>query len=188
MNEKNILLKINYKDYPEYMFAMIAAYLPSWEGDDLRQIAGSVVFRHTDNKGNTYKNGLLHSYDDLPASIDNSVHIWYRDGKLHRDGDKPAFISGDRQEWCINGKRHREGDLPAFIDGDDYKLWYKNGERHRDGDRPAFIGTNIFQWWKNGKIHRDDDLPAFIHNEYLEWWIQGERIKIVVNKYSQLYL
>jgi hypothetical protein len=188
MNEEKTLLKINYKDYPEYMFAILAAYLPEWQGNELRQVAGEVVFRHTDKKGNTYKNGVLHSYSDLPASIDNGVHSWYRDGKLHRDGDIPAVINGSKKAWYKHGKLHRDCDLPAVIDGDNYKEWYKNGERHRDGDRPALIGTNIFEWWKNGKIHRDHDLPALIDNEYLEWWIQGERIKIVVNKYSQSYI
>ena len=199
--------KIDYREYPEYMFGIIAAYLPEREGHDLRRAAGSVVFKHTDRYGYTYKNGLRHSYndlpairqvwdekghfhteEDLPAIIDKETNVWYKDGKCHRDGDKPAVISGDIQEWWINGKRHREGDLPAFIDGDDYKLWYKNGERHRDGDRPAVIDNEYVEWWKNGKIHRDHDLPALIDNEYLEWWIQGERTKIVVNKYSQSYI
>ena len=31
-------IKLNYKDYPEYMFA---AFLPVNEGDDLRRVAGS---------------------------------------------------------------------------------------------------------------------------------------------------
>jgi hypothetical protein len=64
------LEKLNYKHYPEYMFAMIAAYLPKHEGDDLRRAAGKVIFKHTDDSRNTYKNGLLHSYNDLPAVID----------------------------------------------------------------------------------------------------------------------
>ena len=41
-----IKFKVNYKDYPEYMFAMIAAYLPKNKGNDLRRVAGSVIFRH----------------------------------------------------------------------------------------------------------------------------------------------
>jgi len=59
--------KIDYRHYPEYMFAIVAAYLPEREGDDLRRVAGSVVFKHTDRYGYTYKNGLHHSYNDLPA-------------------------------------------------------------------------------------------------------------------------
>jgi hypothetical protein len=65
-------------DYREYMFAMIASYLPSREGDDLRRIAGKVVFRHRDNDGNTYKNGLLHSYNDLPAVINGHIQLEHK--------------------------------------------------------------------------------------------------------------
>jgi hypothetical protein len=146
MNEKNTLLKINYKDYPEYMFAMIAAYLPKDEGDHLRQIAGSVVFRHTDDSGNTYKNGVLHSYHDRPAVIVDDSHQWYRDGQLHREGDLPAVIEADICEWYKNGALHRDGDNPALIDGDDYKSWYKNGALHRDGDNPAVINGDNRQF------------------------------------------
>ena len=70
-------IKINYKEYPEYMFAIIAAYLNPKEGHVLRQVSGKVVFRHKDNHGNTYKNGLLHSYDDLPAIIDGNIQGFY---------------------------------------------------------------------------------------------------------------
>ena len=82
-------LSLNYKDYPEFMFAMIAAYLPPYEGYYLRTVAGSVVFRHIDRDGRTYKNGLLHSYDDVPAINKNDYKAWYLDGKLHRHGDNP---------------------------------------------------------------------------------------------------
>ena len=87
-----IKFKINYKDYPEYMFAIIAAYLPKDEGSDLRRVAGSVVFRHEDLDGCTYKNGVLHSYNDKPAVIDGYSQEWYKYGKIHREGDKPALI------------------------------------------------------------------------------------------------
>ena len=113
--EKGTLSNINYKHYPEYMFAMIAAYLPKCEGEDLRRVAGEVVFRHTDNYGNTYKNGLLHSYNDIPAIIKNDSQFWYKKGQLHRDYDLPAGIKNDSQVWYKNGKLHREGDKPAVI-------------------------------------------------------------------------
>ena len=125
-----IKFKINYKDYPEYMFAIIAAYLPKDEGSDLRRVAGSVVFRHEDLDGCTYKNGVLHSYND-----------------------KPAVIDGDRREWYKNGKLHRESNLPAVINGD-YQEWYRNGELHRDGDLPAVISKNRQEWYKNGESYR----------------------------------
>jgi len=137
------LEKLNYKHYPEYMFAMIAAYLPKHEGDDLRRAAGNIIFRHVDIHGNTYKNGVLHSYNDLPAIIKNDRKEWYKDGKLHRDGDIPAIIfSNTRKVWYRHGKFHREGDLPA-ITGKGYQEWYINGERHRDGDLPAVITKNL---------------------------------------------
>ena len=83
-------IKINYKEYPEFMFAMIASYLPSNEGGEIRRLAGNVIFRHEDTKGNTYKNGLLHSYDDQPAEITKTLKLWYSNGKLHRK-EKPAI-------------------------------------------------------------------------------------------------
>jgi hypothetical protein len=48
-----MLSNLNYKDYPEFMFAIVAAYLPESEGSDLRRVAGDVVFRHTDKDGNS---------------------------------------------------------------------------------------------------------------------------------------
>ena len=45
--------KINYKEYPECMFAMIAAFLPQDEGHDLRRVAGDKVFRSEGLNGNT---------------------------------------------------------------------------------------------------------------------------------------
>ena len=39
----DIKFKINYKEYPEYMFAVIAAFLPAKEGDDLRKVAGNEI-------------------------------------------------------------------------------------------------------------------------------------------------
>jgi len=90
-----MLSKLNYRDYPEFMFAIVAAYLPKREGDDLRSVAGSVVFRHGDRDGNTYKNGVLHSYTDMPALVTETEKIWYLNGQRHREGDLPAVIDKD---------------------------------------------------------------------------------------------
>ena len=166
------LTPVNYKDYPEYMFAMIASFLPSREGDDLRMVAGDVCFKHTDKDGNTYKNGLLHSYNDLPAVKDSyGTQRWYKNGKLHRDtppgaepGDLPAVIyTRGGREWYKNDKLHREGDLPAVEDSYGTQKWYKNGKLHRDtppgaelDDLPAVIYSNGTQrWYKNGKLHKE---------------------------------
>ena len=115
-NQKQTLLKINYKDYPEFMFAMIAAYLPKDDGVYLRKVAGEVVFRH-EKDGCTYKNGVLHSYDDKPAIVipNWSWGVWCKDGKIHRDNDRPAHEGNNYQIWYRNGKIHRDGDLPANI-------------------------------------------------------------------------
>jgi hypothetical protein len=75
MNKQKTLLKIDYRHYPEFMFAMIAAYIPISEGHDLRRVAGKVVFRH-DRDGCTYKNGLLHSYSDKPAYTRGKYQVW----------------------------------------------------------------------------------------------------------------
>jgi hypothetical protein len=157
-SEKMSIKPINYKEYPECMFAILAAFLPRAEGNDLRRVAGDVVFRSTDRDGRTYRNGLLHSYEDEPAIIaDNGTYkVWYKQGKIHR-----------------------EGDLPAITRNEQYQEWYRNGRLHRDRDLPAIIGTNFREWYKNGKLHRDGDQPAVIdlQLQLREWWVNGIFIK-----------
>jgi len=119
-------IRINYKEYPECMFAMIAAFLPSEEGDYLRYVSGKVFYRSKDANGNTYRNGLLHSYNDKPALVNGMRQEWYKNGKKHREHDKPAIIDQNIQEWFKNGMCHREGDLPAVIEdynGEIYEKW-----------------------------------------------------------------
>ena len=150
---------INYKNYPECMFAMISAFLPKGEGNDLRRVAGKVVFRSTDRDGRTYRNGLLHSYDDSPAVVaDNGTYkVWYKQGKIHREGDLPAITRNEQyQEWYRYGELHRDGDLPAIIGSDNHQEWYKNGELHRDGEEPALIDGQLRQWYKNGRFIKSE--------------------------------
>ena len=156
---------INYKEYPECMFAMIAAYLPIDDAEVLVPATGKVVFRHTNREGSTYKNGLLHSYDDKPAIFCkiSRQKIWFKDGKRHRDCDLPAIESPSLLAWYKNGKRHRERDLPAKIWLNISKIprilgpvseeWYINGKRHREGNMPAVIDyyLNLQEYWINGK-------------------------------------
>lgn len=96
LSKNTTLSKINYR---EYMFAIISAFLPGNEGNDLRRISGSLVFRHEDKNGYTYMNGLLHSYDDKPATINKEKQLWYKNGKRHREGDLPAVINGHIMRW-----------------------------------------------------------------------------------------
>ena len=126
MTTQNIR-KIDYREYPECMFAMISAFLPLQEGRELRRVAGDVVFRSTGMDGRTYRNGLLHSYDDEPAINEVDYKVWYKDGVIHREGDKPAVIESGWYDWVVNGNRHREGGKPAVI-GPTYKGWYIHGE------------------------------------------------------------
>lgn len=142
--QKTTQLKIDYKEYPEYMFAMISAFLPTSEGDDLRRVAGKVIFKHTDKNGRTYKNGLLHSYNDQPAIIEGDRRVWYKNGKIHRDGDLPAIIDQYQQGWFQNGEIHRDGDLPAFINSNT-EQWYKNGNLYRAGGIPP-IKLRLIMW------------------------------------------
>jgi hypothetical protein len=146
-------IRINYKEYPEFMFAMISAYLPGEDGDLLRTLAGSVVFRHEDHNDDTFKNGLRHSYDDKAAVIRycDGYSSWYKDGKLHRNNDLPAIICNGYKEWRIHGMIHRDNDLPA-VEFPNYSAWYINNIRHRDEGKPAIIDGNYRAWYINGKL------------------------------------
>jgi len=187
------LSKINYKEYPEFMFAMIAAFLPEHEACHLREATGNVIFKHKDKHGYTYKNGLLHSFNDEPAASDGIYILWYKDGKIHRENDLPALVDLEQliQKWYKNGKIHREGDLPAVINvKSDIQWWCKDGKLHRDNDLPAVIESNIRQWYKDGVLHRDGDLPAYISNiitlNYQVWYKNGkihrERNPAIIDK------
>jgi hypothetical protein len=187
MTSKTII-NINYKDYPECMFAVIAAFLPVHEGDDVRRVAGKVGFRSEDTLGRTYRNGLLHSYQDQPAAVSDVLHtkFWYKNGKRHRECDLPAIQSSTNSEWYKDGKRHREGGLPAvvFTDKKFFSIgvsneWWENGQRHREGDLPAIEASNGHrEWWVNGQRHREGDQPAVSSaSGYFEWWVNGEFVK-----------
>jgi antitoxin component YwqK of YwqJK toxin-antitoxin module len=168
--------------FPEFIFAEIASLLGECpEGDLLRKYCGNSTVRD-DIRGSTYRNGVLHSYDDKPAEIRyGRFAVWYKNGKVHRDDDLPAYVDLKHPEtylkWYKNGKIHREGDLPAVIDNSKKKgrigdvsvlreniieIWYKNGVIHRGGDLPAYIGGKTRKWYKNGSLHREDDMPALI--------------------------
>ena len=180
---QQVQIQINYKKYPECMFAMISAFLPAEEGNDLRRVAGRVEFKSEDKNGNTYKNGLLHSYDDLPAIIDSEgTKQWYKNGQHYMtefsNGTK-AWYNGNINEvefpdgtrnWYKDGKLHRDNDLPAIIHSDGTRQWYKDGKLHRDYDEPAHIDSEQKVWYKNGLAHRDNNLPAVINYDGTALW------------------
>jgi len=172
-------IKIDYREYPECIFAMIAAFLPEKDGHDLRRAAGKVCFRHEDVDGNTYMNGLRHSFDDKPAYSTQHYTMWYKNGKVHREGDKPAIISRYSNQWYVDGDRHREGDFPAveetgFSSGV-RKEWWVYGKLHREGDLPAVIFEGQRLWYKNGRLHREGDLPAIIRVGEQVWLKDNKR-------------
>lgn len=90
------------------------------------------------------KDGIIHSYDDLPAKHQlslggSSTFLWYDEGEIHRDGDKPARISESGiWEWRKRGRTHRDGDKPALIGLPPGKgTWYKDGRICREGNKPV---------------------------------------------------
>ena len=137
----------------------------------------------------TFKENLLHSYEDQPAIqyspvIKNKLFGYYYEGKLHREGDLPAYINTwngvETEAWYNYGKRHREGDKPAVtintIIGHSKKIWYFEGLIHREGDLPALI-CNVYRvWYKYGKVHRENG-PAVIFSDGKEEFYK-EGIKI----------
>jgi hypothetical protein len=96
--------------------------------------------------------GMLHSYNDLPAV-------------------KP--MDWNEGEWCKDGQRHRDGGLPAIVYGD-WRDWWVDGKRHRDDGLPAVERTHVQEWWVDGQRHRDDGLPAVVSNKEQEWWVDGK--------------
>jgi len=129
-------------NYPEFMYAIIATYLEQSEGDLPRRLAGSIVIRE-ERKGKTYKNGVLHSYNDVPAVVNGADKEWYKDGVRHRDNDKPAIETPFRKEWWVHGVLHRYR-RPAIIDERlQIKEWHFRGRIHREFDLPAVIKSSL---------------------------------------------
>jgi hypothetical protein len=83
---------------PRELYAEISRFLV----DDIHDVSrlirklakNNIVKDIRDSK--TYKNGLLHSFNDEPAVVYADRSEWYFDGKLHRKG-KPAicYVNGD---------------------------------------------------------------------------------------------
>jgi hypothetical protein len=101
MSNKNYIYRLPYE-----INALISTFLEK-EGDILRKYCGKVMIKEI-RDGDTYGNGLLHSFNDIPARIGyNRTQEWYKNGFLHRDNDMPAIIySNKTQIWYKNGKIH----------------------------------------------------------------------------------
>ena len=58
----------------------------------LRILSKHPYIKTTDDKGNTFRNGQPHSYNDQPAVIEGLVKYYCFNGVIHRIGG-PAMIS-----------------------------------------------------------------------------------------------
>lgn len=127
----------------------------------------------------TYKiayilNDQLHTIID-PCIIIDGTQIWYKNGAIHRDDDHPAKIYPDgTTEWWRNGNLHRDNDQPARIYANNFVQEELRGTQER---------------WTYGVLDRDDG-PAIIRpNGEQQWWKNGRRYKINLDKiYSSFRL
>ena len=172
--------------FPESIFAEISCFLgDSPEGDLIRQYTGKIAIRH-DIQGNTYKNGLLHSYDDKPALVEDLTNVYY-----------PQY-NAKRFTWYKNGKIHREGDKPAKLCGKEeiLNLFLKRSEQvsqdlSQDLSQPLIEPTRIElevesvhqEWWKDGFLHREGDKPAirsgclYSRSLFAVWYKNGKKYR-----------
>ena len=98
-----------------YLYALVSIYVPE-HFSSLTQLAGGLFIKEI-RDGNTYANGVLHSFNDQPAVIGHDgAQFWYQHGQLHRDHDLPAIVGLDGyQAWCQHGQGHRDNDKPVLI-------------------------------------------------------------------------
>ena len=136
----------------------------------------------------TFKNNILHSFDDQPAiqrkygifyinnnhlllhtyldynimntSNQYNVNIWYTNGNIHRDNlSEPAYIDCQKNIWYVDGQIHRDNDLPAMVYHDYKMIWYNNGKIHRNNDLPAIEYIwGDKEWYLDGKQYDNNNL------------------------------
>lgn len=118
-----------------YVYALIGCYCR--DENIILLYSGNACIYETEcidcdnvKKSCTYKNGLLHSFNDCPSmkKIGNGMNFdfglsslitlqWHRDGKLHRDDDKAAeieqFAMVTMWRWYRDGSPYREGNKPV---------------------------------------------------------------------------
>ena len=118
---------------PRELYAEISCFLVDDIHDVsrlIRKLAKKNIVKDI-RDGKTYKNGLLHSFNDEPAIVYADRSEWYSNGKLHRVG-KPAICYTDGSvAYFIKGKRHRDNGLPAVIKANGDCEWYIMDERVR---------------------------------------------------------
>ena len=80
-----------------YLYALISTFVPE-HSKILTELAGGLLIKEI-RDGNTYGNGVLHSFNDEPAEILFGTQKWYKHGLLYRDNDLPTII-------CYDGSQH----------------------------------------------------------------------------------
>jgi len=118
---------------PRELYAEISRFLVDDIHDVsrlIRKLAKKNIVKDI-NDGKTYKNGLLHSFNDEPAIVYADRSEWYSNGKLHRVG-KPAicYVNGDCKYYKKN-RLHSYDDLPAIKNTNGDCEWYIMDERVR---------------------------------------------------------
>jgi hypothetical protein len=142
------------------------------------------------NKTEYWKNGRLHSDNNLPAVITSTgIALYYVNGLLHRDDDLPSIEKHDCKEWFRYGVPFRMNPMDPTKEFRFHKEWHdSNGNLHRDGDLPAYDmypsaneNTGIQKWYKHGKLHRIG-APAIISHYVHEYFENGKFIRSVKYK------
>ena len=141
------------------LLALVATYIDGNISTNvyLTHLAGEFSIREF-RTGNSYVNGLLHSFNDQPARIDSiGTKEWFRRGKLHRYGDEPAIVN-DNDKWYDDSKITEH--VPAMKLE---KAWYKDGK--------AIMGPNeTMAIW----VFMYANKPRLIYNEGLGFPVIGD--------------
>lgn len=130
----------------------------------LKRFSTQVVFF---NRTETQIFGRVHSIDDQPAVIYNSVREWRINGVLNRPTGPTIIYADGEEHWHKNGMCHRDEDLPAIIYSDGRRDWYQFGLLHRDIGPAIIYSDGRHVWYQFGLQHREDGLPASIHRVLL---------------------
>jgi len=88
-----------------------------------------------------------------------------------------------RMTWMKDGMLHHIG-APAIICSNGDVIWCINGMIHRD-DGPAIKNKTVSAWLVNGIRHREDGPAIIYENGTIEWFIHGEDITNVVDKWMR---
>lgn len=149
------------EELPECVHAIIASYCSDLKHREYFSLLSGNVGLKTEKDGKTYRNGLLHSFDDNPAWSCEDMKIWYHKGKRHRDSGPAIIYANGTEEWWKHGKPHRDHDLPAVKTTDGLLAWYQDGKCHRDNNQPSWIFQHQKKWFCHGTLIMSEPKNAF---------------------------